>query len=95
MSGSAYLGDKAALETAREALSTTQKTATGAISAAQGTVTHTDVATQATLVLANKTLAGVAHGPEQGLVDSTTAALNGFIAANKVGAFRPVQKTHY
>ncbi|KAJ7333403.1 hypothetical protein DFH08DRAFT_1083812 [Mycena albidolilacea] len=84
MSGSAYLGDKAALETAREILaSNTQQFGSKAISATQATVDETDITTQVALNKAKQTLAAIVHGPEQDLVDSTKTTLNKFISANQ------------
>ncbi|KAJ7865131.1 hypothetical protein B0H14DRAFT_3133476 [Mycena olivaceomarginata] len=82
MSDSAYLGDKAALDTAREILASTQQFGSKAISAAQATIDETDITTQVALNKAKQTLAAIAHGPEQGL----------FCKSDKRLSFR-VQKT--
>jgi hypothetical protein len=85
--GSAYLGDKAALDTAREILASTQQFGSKVISAAQATVDETDITTQVALNKAKQTLAAIAHGPEQGLVDSTKTTLNKLSSANQMSVF--------
>jgi hypothetical protein len=81
------LGDKAALDTAREILASTQQFGSKVISAAQATVDETDITTQVALNKAKQTLAAIAHGPEQGLVDSTKTTLNKFSSANQMSVF--------
>jgi hypothetical protein len=94
MNGSAFLGEKAALETASKILDSTRESGKEAISTAQATVHETDITTKAALNTAQQSLAAIAHGPEQGLVNSTRTTLNNFIAANQASVFHSVAKTN-